>query len=114
MGCVKALVFLLQALYFRVYFGVLAIHTGLSMQQGLIFSAAVYAGALQMVSLHLWPVQPIPTFTLVALSFVVCARYFLMGMVLRPKLDANKSSTVYRTLFFVWLHMDGCFNYFIT
>ena len=86
---------------FAFVFGVLAMHSGLSLAHGMFLSTTVFAGALQMISLHLWGMQPIPIFTIITLSFVVCARYILMGMVLRPKLEQANPYAVYTTLFFV-------------
>jgi 4-azaleucine resistance transporter AzlC len=86
---------------FSFVFGVLAEHWGLSFLQGLSITALVYAGALQMISLHLWFAHPVPTITLLILSFVVCARYILMGMVMRDKLRGVRPLFAYIALFFV-------------
>ena len=85
---------------FGFVFGVLAEHTGLSIYDGVLMSAGVYAGAAQMISLQLWH-HPLPTFTLVSIAFIVCFRYVLMGFALRPKLRGIAAHKVYPILFFM-------------
>lgn len=69
---------------FGFTFGILAHLKGLSMMHTTLMSAVVYAGAAQMVSLTLWHVQHLPVVALMATTFVVCLRFLLMSITLRP------------------------------
>lgn len=100
-GVMQSMGISLAGALFAFVFGVLAEHYGLSFLQGLAITAVVYAGALQMISLHLWFAHPVPTLTLVILAVVICARYILMGMVLRQKLAGTRALWAYFALFFI-------------
>ena len=90
----------LSGALFGFVFGVLAEHTGLTLYEGLMMSALVYAGALQMICLHLWQ-HPLPTITLVSIALIVCFRYVLMGFVLQDKFKSLNDLKMYPALFFM-------------
>lgn len=100
-GVIQSFGVALACALFSFVFGVLAEHWGLTFMQGLWASALLYAGSLQIISLHLWFAHPVPTITLLMLSFVICARYILMGMLMRTKLHGISNLAAYTALFFV-------------
>ena len=69
---------------FGFAFGILAHLKGLSIGHATLMSALVYAGAAQMVSLTLWNTQHLPIVALMATTFVICLRFLLMAITLRP------------------------------
>ena len=99
-GCYDSLGIAFAGGLFGFVFGVLAEHSGFHMIEAFFMSAVVYAGATQMISLHLWH-HPLPTLTLVSIALVVCFRYVLMGFALRPKLQGVPERKVYPALFFM-------------
>ena len=86
---------------FSFVFGVLAIHHGISFWHGFLMTSVIFAGALQIISLPLWQIHPIPVYTMVILALVISSRYILMGMCLRPKLRGENPLKVYLSLFFI-------------
>ena len=75
-GARRALPIILSALPFALLFGALAVENGLSVADAMIFSAAVYAGASQMVGIELFGQRAEPW--LIAFSiFVVNLRHLL-------------------------------------
>lgn len=68
---------------FGLVFGVMARQTGLGLVEATLMSAAVFAGAAQLVALGLWKF-PLPILTIVLTTFLINLRYLLMGAALRP------------------------------
>lgn len=61
-------------------------------------SAFVYAGAAQMVALTILQPGNVPAVALIATSFIICLRFTLMGITLRPHLEAAPRGKAYLSL----------------
>jgi len=83
---------------FGFAFGILAHMKGISAAHTTLMSALVYAGAAQMVSLTLWNAHHLPVFALMATTFVICLRFLLMGITLRPHFIGIPRWKVYLSL----------------
>lgn len=83
---------------FGFAFGILAHMRGLTALHATLMSALVYAGAAQMVSLSLWNTQHLPLLALMATTFVICLRFLLMGITLRPHFEGIPRWKVYLSL----------------
>lgn len=83
---------------FGFAFGILAHMHGLSALHATLMSTVVYAGAAQMVSLTLWHSQHLPILALMATTFVICLRFLLMGITLRPHFNDIPRWKVYLSL----------------
>lgn len=84
---------------FGVVFGALAQTKGLSLLTTAFMSAVMYAGAGQIMTLQVWDPQHPHLLTLMLVVFIVCLRYFLMGLSLRPHFDKLPKWKVYLSLF---------------
>ncbi len=88
----------LAGFIFGAAFGSLAHVKGLTFIHSAVMSAFIYAGAAQMVALTMWNANDLPTFALVITSFVICLRFSLMGITLRPHLQGAPKWKVYLSL----------------
>lgn len=68
---------------FGVAFGAAGIQAGMSVDQALVMSIFVFAGASQFAILDLWH-TPLPLFSLALVVLAVNARHFIMGAALAP------------------------------
>ncbi|SIR72706.1 AzlC family ABC transporter permease [Natronorubrum thiooxidans] len=83
---------------YGVAFGILASQAGLSVAEATLMSAAVFAGAAQIIAVELWA-DPIPVAALVVTTFVVNLRYSLMGVALQPWIGRLSPAKIYSSLF---------------
>ena len=72
---------------FAVLCGALAVAKGLSPAEALAMSLIVFAGGAQFAAIEIWT-TPVPVFALVVSTLLINTRHILMGVSLRPKLQA--------------------------
>jgi len=72
---------------FAVLCGALAVAKGLSPVEALTMSLVVFAGGAQFAAIEIWGAR-VPVFALVVSTLLINSRHILMGVSLRPKLDA--------------------------
>ncbi len=82
-----------------IVFGALAHTKGLGVAMASLMSAGMYAGAGQMLAIKVWSLQSPDLLTLMLIVLVVCMRYFLMGVALRPRFAGLPRIKVYLSLF---------------
>jgi 4-azaleucine resistance transporter AzlC len=68
---------------FGVAFGAAAIEVGLSVDQALVMSMVMFAGASQFAALDLWQ-SPLPFLSLALVVLAVNARHFILGAAISP------------------------------
>ncbi|MFK7791979.1 MAG: AzlC family ABC transporter permease [Devosiaceae bacterium] len=68
---------------FGVAFGAAAIETGLSVDQAILMSMTMFAGASQFAALDLWQ-TPLPFLSLALVVLAVNARHFILGAAISP------------------------------
>lgn len=87
---------------FAAAFGTIAAQKGLNLVETVFMSAAVYAGASQLVALEAWPdrMTLAAAATVVLVTVTVNLRCVLMSASLRPWLGALPAWQVYPALFF--------------
>ena len=91
----------IAGIIFGFTFGTLAHFKGLTMMHTTLMSVIVYAGAAQILSLTLWHAQHLPIIALMATTFVVCLRFLLMSITLRPHFVGVQWWKVYFGLLFL-------------
>jgi 4-azaleucine resistance transporter AzlC len=84
-GAVDMLPLSLAVLPWAVLFGSLAIQRGFSWIEAQMFSAVIYGGAVQIVTVELMA-DDAPLFTILFSALVISSRHFLYGLTLRDKL----------------------------
>ena len=84
-GAVDMLPLSLAVLPWGVLFGSLAIQRGFSWIEAQMFSAVIYGGAVQIVTVELMA-DDAPLFTILLSALVISSRHFLYGLTLRDKL----------------------------
>jgi 4-azaleucine resistance transporter AzlC len=99
-GAKKGIPLALSVFAYGLVFGVLARQARLSLEEALLMSSLVFAGAAQFIALELW-VQPLPIVTLILTTFIVNLRYVLMGVSLSPILLRLPPLAAYGSLFFM-------------
>jgi 4-azaleucine resistance transporter AzlC len=72
---------------FAALCGALAVAKGLSPAEMVVMSAIVFAGGAQFAAIEIWS-APVPVFSLVVSTLLINTRHILMGVSLRPKLQA--------------------------
>jgi len=90
----------LSVFSYGLVFGVLAQQAGLSLQNSLIMSALVFAGASQFAALALWQ-APLPVAAIIFTTLVVNLRHLLMGAALFPWFSRLPRIQAYGSLFFM-------------
>ena len=84
-GAADMLPLSLAVLPWAVLFGSLAIQRGFSWVEAQMFSAVIYGGAVQIVTVELMA-DDVPLFTVLFSALVISSRHFLYGLTLREKL----------------------------
>jgi len=87
-GAVDMLPLSLAVLPWAVLFGSLAIQRGFSWIEAQMFSAIIYGGAVQIVTVELMA-DGAPLFTILVSALVISSRHFLYGLTLREKLKVK-------------------------
>lgn len=100
-GIKNTVVISLGVALFSFAFGVLAHTKGLSLLASTIMSAVLFAGAAQMISLQTWSIGHQEVMMIIAICFVVCLRFTLMGMSLQPHFKGVPKTRVYLSLLFL-------------
>ncbi|GAB3027090.1 AzlC family ABC transporter permease [Natronobiforma cellulositropha] len=99
-GYRKCIPIALGVFAYGLVFGVLANQAGLTAVEAALMSAAVLAGAAQLIAMEMWA-DPVPVFAIVLTTLVVNLRYLLMGAALRPWFEALSPSKAYSSAFFM-------------
>lgn len=73
---------------FGAVFGLLAISHGFSAMQTSLMSAFVYAGTAQVMALSVLSQPDFSMMSLLFMTLVICSRYFLMGVTIRPLIQS--------------------------
>lgn len=99
-GVKKGIPFAISVFAYGLFFGVLARQAGLTLEESLLMSGLVFAGAAQFVALGLW-VEPLPVGAIIFTTLVVNLRHLLMGAALSPLLLRLPRGIAYGSLFFM-------------
>jgi predicted branched-subunit amino acid permease len=102
-GMAQTLPFTAGLFIFAMALGAVASQKGLTFAQTVGQSAIVYAGASQMLTLQIWPVDWTLSAVLAAagVTAAVNSRFLLMGATLRPWIAGLDWKIVYGSLFFL-------------
>ena len=87
-GAVDMLPLSLAVLPWAVLFGSLAVQRGFSWVEAQMFSAVIYGGAVQIVTVELMADEA-PLVTILFSALVISSRHFLYGLTLREKLKVK-------------------------
>ena len=81
-------------------FGILARQAGLHLEESVLMSLFVFAGASQFAALDLWT-NPMPIVTIILTTLAINMRYLLMGAALRTHYSELNKRQIYASLFFM-------------
>lgn len=99
-GSIRGSPLILTSFPFGLIFGVLAKQTGLSLQESVFMSGAVFAGSAQIIALGLWK-TPLPIFAIIITTFFINMRMMLMGATLRSWFGKLPAWQAYLSLAFL-------------
>ena len=99
-GVTKSLPIVISVVPFGLVFGMMARKASLNLSESTLMSAAVFAGASQLVAVSLWS-NALPIFSIVSTTFLVNLRLVLMGASLRPWFEKLSVWQRYGSMFFL-------------
>lgn len=89
----------LSVFTYGLLFGILAASRGMTSAEAALMSLTVFAGASQLIVMELWQ-HPLPIAAVILTTFIVNARYLLMGAAVQPWFRSLTPLQAYGSIFF--------------
>lgn len=89
----------LSVFTYGLLFGILAASRGLTQAEAMLMSLTVFAGASQLIVMELWH-HPVPVVAVILTTFIINARYLLMGAAVQPWFRSLTPLQAYGSIFF--------------